>query len=168
MAEKLVDIFLNLFGNALNNEIIVFIISLFPILELRGGIIAAYALGMELLPAFVISYIGNLLPIPFILILIEKIFYLMKKTPLAFIANFFENKALSKKESIEKYGYWGLLLFVGIPLPGTGAWTGALVAVLLNLDKRKSFIVIMLGVLLAGIIISILSFGLLNAIGIGW
>ena len=167
MTEKLVDFFIVSFGTGLSREILVFIVSLFPILELRGGILAAYALGMELLPAFAISYAGNILPIPFILVLIDKVFAIMRKTPLKSIPTFFENKALSKKETIERYGYWGLLIFVGIPLPGTGAWTGALLAVLLNMDKKKAFIFIMGGVLMAGIIMSIFSFGLLNLIGIG-
>ena len=75
-----------------------------------------------------------------------------------------ENKAISKSDQIQKYAYWGLLLFVGIPLPGTGAWTGALIASLLNMDVKKSFGVIVLGVLLAGIIISVFSYGLLGMI----
>lgn len=167
MAETLVQFFIDHLGGSISREVIVFIISLMPILELRGGIIAGYALGMELLPAFVISYIGNILPIPFILILIEGIFKLLKKTPLESLVERMEGKALSKSDQIQKYGYLGLLLFVGIPLPGTGAWTGALIASLLNLDNKKVFPVIMLGVLIAGIIVSTLSFGLLHAIGIG-
>ncbi|MGL4790787.1 MAG: COG2426 family protein [Anaerotignaceae bacterium] len=167
MSEKLVEFFIEHLGGSISREVIVFIISLFPILELRGGIIAGYALGIELLPAFVISYIGNLIPIPFILILINQVFILLKKTPFKKLVEKIETKALSKKDSIDKFGYWGLFLFVGIPLPGTGAWTGALLTVLLGLDKRKAFPVIMAGVFTAGIIVSILSFGLLNAIGIG-
>lgn len=167
MAETLVQFFVEHMGGSISNEVIVFIISLLPILELRGGIIAGYALGMQLLPAFVISFIGNILPIPFILMLIEEIFKLLKKTPLKDLVERLETKALSKSDQIQKYGYWGLLLFVGVPLPGTGAWTGALIASLLKLDKRKSFPVIVLGVLVAGIIVATLSFGLLHAIGIG-
>ena len=167
MTEKLVSIFIDFFGTGMSKEILVFVVSLFPILELRGGILAAYALGIGLLPAFAISYIGNILPIPFILVLIDKVFAIMRKTPLKSIPTFFENKALNKKETIEKYGYWGLLIFVGIPLPGTGAWTGALLAVLLNMNKKKAFVFIMGGVLMAGIIMSIFSFGLLNLLGIG-
>ena len=167
LAQNLVDFFINSLSGNLSKELIVFIISLLPILELRGGILAAYALDINFYPAFVISYLGNILPIPFILILIEKIFEIMKLTPLKGIAIWFEKKALSKKESIEKYGYRGLFLFVAIPLPGTGAWTGALLAVLLKLNKKKAFLTIMAGVFAAGIIMSILSFGLLNAIGIG-
>ncbi|MCI8341828.1 MAG: small multi-drug export protein [Firmicutes bacterium] len=167
MAENLVNFFIERLGGTVSREIIVFIISLFPILELRGGIIAAYALGMELLPSFVIAYIGNIIPIPFILMLIAAIFKLLKKTPFKKIVEKIEKKALSKSGQIEKYGYFGLFLFVAIPLPGTGGWTGALLAVLLGMNRKKSFLVIALGVFTAGIIISALSFGLFSAIGIG-
>lgn len=167
MAEKLVPFFIDLLSGSMAKEIIVFVISMMPILELRGGIIAGYALGMTLLPAFIIAFIGNMVPIPFILVAIKKVFGFLKKTPLGFIAEFFEKKALSKSDQVQRLGYLGLYLFVAIPLPGTGAWTGSLVAVLLDLDLKKSFIVITLGVITAGIIMSILSFGLLNAIGIG-
>ncbi len=167
LSQKLVDFFITALSGNLSRELIVFIVSMLPILELRGGILTAYALQMDFFPAFTISYIGNILPIPFILILIKKVFEIMKLTPLKKIAVNLEEKALSKKDSIEKYGYFGLYIFVAIPLPGTGAWTGALLAVLLNLNKKKAFLVIMAGVFTAGIIMSILSFGLLNAIGIG-
>lgn len=167
MADTLVQFFIDHLGGSVSNNTLVFIISLMPILELRGGIIAGYALGMKLLPAFVISYIGNILPIPFILILIEEITKLLKKTPLQASVERMEKRALSKSDQIQKYGYLGLLLFVGVPLPGTGAWTGAFIASLLKLDNRKAFPIIMLGVLVAGIIVSTLSFGLLHAIGIG-
>lgn len=167
MAENLVQFFIEHLGGLISKELIVFVISLFPILELRGGIIAAYAMGIDLLPAFAISYIGNILPIPFILMLITAIFRLLKKTPMHSIVEKIEKKALSKSDQIEKYGYLGLFLFVAIPLPGTGGWTGALLAVLLNMNRKKSFLVIALGVFTAGIIVSIFSFGLLKAIGIG-
>jgi uncharacterized membrane protein len=167
MAERLVEFFIALFSGSMAKELIVFIISLLPVLELRGGIIAGYALGMSLLPSFVIAYIGNMLPIPFVLLAIKAIFKFLKKTPFKGIAYYFENKAMSKSEQVQRLGYLGLFLFVAIPLPGTGAWTGSLVATLLDLDFKKSFIVIAFGVLTAGIIVSIFSFGLLNAIGIG-
>ena len=149
----------------LNKEVIVFIISMLPILELRGGLIAAALLGVDFLPGYLWSIIGNVLPIPIVLLFLEKIFDLLKKFKITKkIVTKIEKKILSKKGQIEKYGYWGLLLFVGIPLPGTGAWTGAGLAVLLQLNKKKSFIVIFLGVILASIIMSILSYGILDNI----
>ena len=94
MAESLVNFFIGIFSGSISKEAIVFIISLFPVLELRGGIIAAYALGLTLAPAFAISFIGNLLPIPFVLIAIRKVFNILKKTR-------FKNIALFKKTLIE-------------------------------------------------------------------
>lgn len=164
MTETIVNFFIELFSG-INKNILVFLVSMLPIVELRGGLIAASLLHVEFIKAFIICFIGNILPVPFILLLIDKIFDLLKKwNPTKKIVTKLENKTLSKKEQINKYGYWGLLLFVGIPLPGTGAWTGTLLAVLLNLNKKKSFIFISLGVLLAGIIMSILSYGILGNI----
>lgn len=162
MTETVVNFFIGLFSG-INKNVLVFLVSMLPIVELRGGLIAASLLHVEFIKAFIICFIGNILPVPFILLLIEKIFDLLKKwNPTKKIVTKLENKTLSKKDQINKYGYWGLLLFVGIPLPGTGAWTGTLLAVLLNLDKKKSFLFISLGVLLAGIIMSILSYGILG------
>ena len=142
-------------------ELVVFIISLFPILECRGGMIAASLLGVDYLVALPIAIIGNLLPIPFIFLFIEKIFNLMKKTKfLGKIVTKIENKAMSKSDKITKYKRFGLLLFVGIPLPGTGAWTGALIAVLLKLNLKDSVISILLGVLMATGIMSFISYGI--------
>lgn len=160
MTETLVNFFINLF-HGLDKDLIIFILSMFPIIELRGGIIAAAIFKIGLVRAYLICLIGNILPVPLILLLIEKIFDILKKwKTTSKMVTKLENKALSKKEQIDKYGYLGLLLFVGIPLPGTGAWTGSLLAVLLRLNKKKSFIFIALGVILAGIIMSILSYGI--------
>jgi len=164
MTETLVNFFIDLF-NGINKNILIFIISMLPIVELRGGLIAASILHIGFIKAFIICFIGNIIPVPFILLLIEKIFKQLKKWNLTKkIITKLETKTLTKKDQIDKYGYLGLLLFVGIPLPGTGAWTGTLLAVLLNLNKKKSFIAISLGVLLAGIIMSILSYGILGNI----
>lgn len=162
--ENLVESLTELLGG-LGKEVIVFIISMLPILELRGGLIASALLGVDFLPGYLFSIIGNILPIPIVLLFLDKIFNLLKKINFTkkFI-NKIENKIISKKGQIEKYGYWGLFLFVGIPLPGTGAWTGSALAVFLHLDKKKSFVVIFLGVVLASIIMSIFSYGILNNI----
>lgn len=160
--ENLVNLFINIF-NGINKEIIIFIISLFPILELRGGMIAATLLEINFKKAFLICILGNVIPIPFVLLLLEKIFKLMRRwKPTKKVVIWLEKKGMSKREQIDKYGYLGLTLFVGIPLPGTGAWTGALLAVLLGLDKKKSFICILLGVILAALIMSIVSYGFIG------
>lgn len=139
--------------------LVVFIISLFPILECRLGMFTAIVLlGMNPFVGFAISFVGNILPIPFILLLINKIFELLKKIPVINKPIYWlEEKTLKKRDKIDKYGVWGLLLFVAIPLPGTGAWTGSLLASLLHLDRKKSFGVIAIGVIIAGLIISVLS-----------
>ncbi|MBQ0146282.1 MAG: small multi-drug export protein [Lachnospiraceae bacterium] len=148
-------------------QLIVFIISMMPILELRGGLIAASLMNMDPLESYIIAIVGNILPIPFILLFINKILEWMRNSKIRFInkfANWLYKKVDKHKEPIEKYGFWGLVLFVGIPLPGTGAWTGCLIASVLNMDKRKAFIASLIGVLMASIIMMIISFGIIGNI----
>ncbi len=164
MTEQLAGWFVNNLGDVLRPEAIVFIVSLLPILELRGGILVGFLLGMDLLPSFIIAFIGNIIPVPFILMFIKFIFKKLKKTRMKGFIEKIENKAMSKSDQVQKYAYLGLFLFVGIPLPGTGAWTGSLIAALLEMDNKKSFGIIVLGVIMAGIIISILSYGVLGSI----
>lgn len=139
--------------------LVVFIISLCPILECRLGMFTAISLlNMNPFLGFAISFLGNIIPIPFILLLINQIFEWLKKIPVINKPIYWlEEKTLRKRDKIDKYGIWGLLLFVAIPLPGTGAWTGSLLAALLHLDRKKSFGVICIGVFIAGLIISIAS-----------
>ena len=161
--ESLVHFFVNIFGS-LNKDVIIFIISLMPILELRGGLLAASLLHVEFVKAVVICVIGNLLPIPIVLLFLEKVLDILARWSVTKkIVTWLEKKVDSKREQIDKYGYLGLILFVGIPLPGTGAWTGSLLAVMLGLDKKKSFVCIFLGVILAAIIMSIVSYGILGS-----
>ena len=164
MTDSLVRMITDTFSGTLPKELIVFIISMIPILELRGSILAAGFLKMEFLSTFIIAVIGNMLPIPFILMFIDKIFAWLKKTRLKNVVEKLENKAMSKSDQITKYGRWGLLLFVGIPLPGTGAWTGALIASMLRMKKRESLPFILLGVILAGLIMSLLAFGIIKQV----
>lgn len=166
MADSLAEFFVTALDGKVSSEIIAFIISLLPILELRGGLIAAKLLDIEFFRAFIICYIGNMLPIPFILFFIRKIFNLMKRNKrIAEFIDKLESKSLSKADKVKKYRLWGLFLFVAIPLPGTGAWTGALIADLLDIRIRDAMITIGLGVIVAGIIISSLSYGLFGLLG---
>lgn len=145
--------------------LIVFIVSMIPVLELRGSILAAGFMDVTFLPTYIAAVIGNMFPIPFILMFITKIFDWMKKREkLGKIALKFEEKAISKSDGIKKYGKFGLFLFVAIPLPGTGAWTGSLAAVLLGFKPREAFVPILLGVMAAGLVMSLISFGLIKAI----
>ena len=149
----------------LSGEWVAFIISMVPLLELRGGLLAASLLGVSILTAVPICIIGNVIPVPFILWFITPIFSWLKKTKLFRpMVEKLEARAMSKKGSIEKGYFWGLALFVGIPLPGTGAWTGALIAALLNIPFKKSFPAILLGILIATVIMALVSYGLLGAI----
>lgn len=162
--DGVVGLIVETFSGKISKEIIVFVVSMIPILELRGSILAAGFLKMEFFSTFLIAVIGNMLPIPFILIFIDKIFEWMKKTKLKNMVEKLENKALSKSDQIRKYGRWGLFLFVAIPLPGTGAWTGALAATLLRMKIKESLPAIFCGVVVAGLIMSLLSFGIIKNI----
>ena len=148
-------------------QLIVFIISLMPILELRGGLIAAALLGLKPLESYIITMIGNIIPVPFILWFITKILDFMRKSKskkLNGVAKWLDKKIEKHKGQIEKYGFLGLVLFVGIPLPGTGAWTGCLIAAVLEMDRKKSFLAAMIGIIMASIIMMIISFGVLKNI----
>ncbi len=171
MSEKIVNFIVGMFGSLATapfmKEIIVFIISMCPILELRGGLIAASLLNMDPWVSYLICMVGNIIPIPLILWLINKILNWMrnnKNKKISGIAKWLDKKVDKHKGQIEKYGYWGLVLFVGIPLPGTGAWTGCLIASVLEMDRKKSFLAALLGVFIASVIMMLLSFGLLSNI----
>ena len=169
MVEKLVAGIIGLFagfsGMPLGKEIIVFVISLMPILELRGGLIAASLLGLDPVRSYIISIIGNIIPVPFILWLINYILEWMRNSKrFKKVAKWLDKKVDKHKDQIEKYGFIGLVLFVGIPLPGTGAWTGCLIAAVLEMDRKKAFVAAMIGIFIASIIMMLISFGLLKFI----
>lgn len=163
MTEAIVDYIVGIFQGNLPKELIIFFISLLPVLELRGGMIAAKLLGVELLKAFVICYIGNILPLPFILIFIRKIFKFLKKFKVTRgLVEKLEIRSMRQSEKVKRWRNWGLLVFVAIPLPGTGGWTGALIAALLDMRIKISFPIIALGVLIANLIMTAFSYGLLG------
>ena len=141
--------------------LITFFISMVPIIELRGAIPIATGMELSVKYAIPVAIIGNILPVPFIILFIKKIFAWMRNfsPKLNRIVDKMEAKAEKNKEKVLKYAFWGLFLFVAIPLPGTGAWTGALVAAMLDMPLKKAFPSIALGVLGAGVIISFLSYG---------
>lgn len=155
----------------LKHYLIVFFVSMVPLIELRGAIPYAILFKLPLLPSYIIAIIGNMIPVPFIFFFARKVLLWGKDKPL--IGPFF-NFCLQKGEKAgeklqEKAGkglYLALLLFVGIPLPGTGAWTGTLGASILDMDFKKSVIHIVAGVLLAGIIMGLVSSGAFSVIGL--
>ena len=145
--ESLVQWFTATLSPYISEYAVIFIISLMPILEVRGGLLAASLLKIPVLP------------IPFILLFIRQIFKWMKKIELfRGLVEKLEKRALGKSDRIKKYEFWGLMLFVGIPLPGTGAWTGALIASLLEIDIKKSSLAILCGVALATVIMYVVSY----------
>ncbi len=153
--------------------LIVFLVSMVPLIELRGAIPYAVAYELPLLPSYIIAIIGNMLPVPFIFFFAHKVLIWGKDTsfkPFSKFCNFCIDKGNKAKEKLlsrnKNNVYIALLLFVGIPLPGTGAWTGTLAASFLDLDFKKSVIAVILGVILAGIIMGLVSSGVVGTINI--
>ena len=141
------------------NYLIVLALSMVPIIELRGAIpVGLYALGLDIVPVTVLSFIGNILPVPFLILFGGKVLRYFAKfekfgKPFRKILEIGEKKVAKMSSGAKRALFWGLFIFVAIPLPGTGAWTGALIAITLGLDLKKSFAPILLGVLGAGTII---------------
>ena len=163
--ESLAVWFANTLGKYVSREIVIFIISMVPILELRGGLLVSKLLEVSITTAIPICIIGNIIPIPFILLFIKQIFKWMKKIKIfRGLIEKLENRAMSRSDNIKKYEFWGLVLFVGIPLPGTGAWTGSLIAALLDIDFKKAILAELLGIAIATVIMSIVSYGLLGVL----
>lgn len=150
-----------LFKTLVGKMLVTLFVSMVPIIELRGAIPIATGLGLSPWIAIPIAIVGNLIPVPFIILFIKKIFAWMRKVSpkLNGIVDKMEAKAEKNKAKVLKYAFWGLVLFVAIPLPGTGAWTGALVAAMLDMPLKKAFPAIVIGVLGAGVIISFVSYG---------
>ena len=166
MTETLVQSVIDALSGSFGKEAIVFIISMIPILELRGALlVAGPLLGVPVSTAIPLCIIGNIIPVPFILLLITPIFNWMKGTKtFKPLVNKLESKAMSKSDKIEKYEVWGLVLFVGIPLPGTGAWTGSLIAALLGIKFKKAFPAVLIGICMATVIMWFISYVLLGGV----
>lgn len=166
MAESIATTLVEFFQNKIPEELIVFLISLLPVLELRGGMIAASLLGLDLIPSFIICFIANMIPIPFILLFIRRIFQFLRDKPFfGKVIEKLEIRSMRKSESVKKYRGWGLLLFVAIPLPGTGGWTGALIAALIDMRITTATGIIAVGVFIAGVIMSVVSYGIPALVG---
>ena len=135
--------------------------SMIPVVELRGGIPFGVTLGLPVWAAFIAAVIGNLIPVPFIIVYIRRIFQWMRERipRLNRLVDALERKAHLKGRRVNKYKYLGLAIFVAIPLPGTGAWTGALAAAFLDMPLRKALPSVIAGVVTAGLAISILTYG---------
>ena len=147
----------------MNPLIETFLISMVPVIELRGAIPFGAARGVSIPAAACAAMIGNFLPVPLILLFIRKILKWMKTRGgrLRRIAVWVEAHAAKRSPAVQKYAFWGLALFVGIPLPGTGAWTGALIAAMLNLPPKRAIPAILLGILAAGTLVSLATGGVI-------
>ena len=143
-----------------------FFISMLPVGELRAGLPYGIAQGLEYPLALMAALLGNMIPVPFIIVYIKRIFEWMRKhmPRMNALVTKLENRAHLKGETVEKYGHWGLLLFVAIPLPGTGAWTGALIAALLNIRTSKAVPVILIGVCIAAAIMTLITYGVIHIV----
>lgn len=142
----------------------VLLISMLPVLELRAAIPYGIALGMNPIPVALAAIVGNMLPIPFLIVYTRKVFaWLRLRFPAAnrFVTRL-EKRAHAKSAVVHRYGFWGICILVAIPLPGTGAWTGALVAAMLDMRLKSALPAIMLGVLIAGVVVFVPSVGLLG------
>lgn len=148
-------------GTGLGRMVFTMLVSMVPVVELRGGIPFGVAAGLPVWAAFLAAILGNLIPAPFIIVYIRRIFqWLRLRLPrLNSLVDKLERKAHLKGQKVSKYKYLGLAIFVAIPLPGTGAWTGALAAAFLDMPLRKAIPSIVAGVLTAGVVISIVTFG---------
>ena len=151
----------------IKNILYVFFCSMLPIIELRGSVIIGAGLGLNPMVNYAVSVIGNLIPVPFILLFIRQILRWMRNVKgLSKVAIFIENKAHKHSDKVLKYARLGLFLFVAIPVPGTGAWTGALIAALLDMRMKYSMLSIIAGVLCAGVIMILASYGVISCLSI--
>ena len=150
----------------LHASLMTFLISMVPVLELRGAIPVGVAGGLSPLVAMCIAIVGNLVPIPFLIVFTRHVFkWLKSKGRIGLLVDKLEARATEKSEIVLKYAWVGLCILVAIPLPGTGAWTGALVAAVLNMRLKKAMPAIVLGVFIAGFIVTCLTYGVTHLLG---
>ena len=143
------------------SALITFLMAMVPVIELRGAIPYGVIAGLSVPEAFILAVLGNLAPIPFLVVFTRKVFEWLrtKSEGLDRMVRKLEAKADKNKELVEKYEFFGLMLLVAIPLPGTGAWTGALVAAMMNMRLKRAMPAITVGVIVAGIIVTTLTYG---------
>lgn len=138
--------------------------AMMPILEIRGAVPVGVASGLDPWLAFAVGFVGNMLPIPILILLTRKIIeWLKKHNMLVKLTAWLENKGSKGAQKVQKYSFWGLFILVAIPLPGTGAWTGALVASLLDMRLKRALPAIAMGVAVAGLIVLLVTYGVISA-----
>lgn len=137
--------------------------AMLPVLEIRGAIPVGVAAGLDPWAAFILGVVGNMLPIPILILITRKVIdWLKKHGILVRFTGWLESKGAAKAQTVQRYSFWGLFILVAIPLPGTGAWTGALVASLLDMRLKRALPAITMGVIAAGIIVLVLTYGVLS------
>lgn len=157
----------NFFVNSVGKELGVFICSMIPVIELRGGIPLGAALGLPWWESYLLAVAGNMVPVPIILLFVRKFIFWMSASKVRFfnkIASFLERKAEKNRGKIEKYAFWGICLFVAVPLPITGAWTGALVCATIGEKVWRALVSCFIGVCIAGVIMTLASYGVVAAL----
>ena len=167
---EIVEIIKEFFLETVGKELCVFFCSMIPIIELRGAIPmgaafdAAYG-GMPFWFTYFLSVAGNMLPVPFILLFIKGIIRWMSNSKVKFfnkVANFLLKRVEKNRGKIERFSFWGVCLFVAVPLPVTGAWTGSLVAAMIDMKFWKAFLSCLFGVLIAGVVMTLISYGFVS------
>ena len=150
----------------LGEALLTMFISMLPVVELRGGLPAGVAMGLPIPAAFFSSLVGNMIPVPFVILFVRPLFRWVRIhiPKLGHFVSTLEARAQAKSVNVVRYQTWGLLLFVAIPLPGTGAWTGSLMAAVLRMRIWQAFLVITVGVLVSGFITGGIAYGLFTAL----
>jgi len=152
-------------NETLGPHLCVLLCAMLPVIELRGAIPLGFALGLPLGETFALAVLGNMIPVPFILLLIQKLLAWMESARWGLVrrlAGFIRRKAEKNREKVQKYAFWGVCLFVAIPLPMTGAWTGSLVASTIGMKFQKAMLSALIGVLIAGCVVSLICSGVIG------
>ena len=160
--EEIIQSFFEGTGWSIWRELCVFFCSMVPVIELRGAIPLGAGLGLEWWQSYLLSVVGNFVPVPFILLFINAILRWMSNSKVKFfnkVANWLLRKAEKNRKKVERFAFFGVALFVAIPLPATGAWTGSLVAAVFNMNFWKSMLSALIGILIAGAIMTLISYG---------
>ena len=162
MLDSIVSAIQTFFLDTVGEELCVFFCSMIPIIELRGAIPMGAVFGMPWWQSYILSVIGNMLPVPIILLFVKAVITWMGKSKVKFfnkIADFLNKRVEKRRGQIEKYSFWGVCFFVAVPLPVTGAWTGSLVAAMIDMKFWKALLSCLFGVMIAGVIMTLISYG---------
>jgi uncharacterized membrane protein len=160
----MVEAIQNFFLNTVGEELCVFFCSMIPIIELRGAIPLGAALGLPWWQSYLLSVVGNMLPVPIILLFVKAVITWMGRSKVSFfnkVADFLNRRVEKRRDKIEKFSFWGVCFFVAVPLPVTGAWTGSLVAAMIDMKFWKALVSCLFGVMIAGVIMTLISYGAL-------